>query len=47
MADGSDRVVIINIPEAPIDKTATPARDNGNGQDKSNTPLTLPDFLHR
>ena len=45
MADGSDRVVIINIPEAPIDKTTTPAR--GNGQDKSNAPLALPDFLHR
>ena len=47
MADGSDRVLIVNIPEPRIDNTSTPARDNGNGQDKSNTPLTLPDFLHR
>ena len=47
MADGGDRVVIINIPETRVDDTDTPARDNGNGQDKSNTPLALPDFLHR
>ena len=47
MADGGDRVVIINIPETRVDQTDTPARDNGNGQDKSNTPLALPDFLHR
>ena len=47
MADGSDRVLIVNIPEPRIDNTPTPARDNGNGQDKSNTPLALPDFLQR
>ena len=47
MADGGDRIVIINIPETRVDQTDTPARDNGNGQDKSNTPLALPDFLHR
>ena len=57
MADGSDRVVIINAsplnasestnhdPDEPINETPVPPR--GNGQDKSNAPLTLPDFLRR
>ena len=45
MADGSDRVLIVNVPEPRVDETPTPAR--GNGQDKSNAPLALPDFLHR
>ena len=57
MADGSDRVVIINVPDPdtsgctdtaadePINETAAPAR--GNGQDKSGAPLALPGFLHR